>query len=165
MGAWSLHQIAAIRVPVSPFIVTVGTASLRETLTGVMSNPNVYPLLCAQPTWKVAWHCRHDVHAPSVVLQSLQTASYRSVGAPIPSTMSRRVALLNLISGCHIAQYTCTQLLSAVRLSGSRGTSGRPFSCCRRRYSSLALSISSFSRRSLSRSRSVLFLCVIFGCS
>jgi hypothetical protein len=41
LGACSLHQIAAINVPVSPFIATVGTASLRETLTGVMSNPNV----------------------------------------------------------------------------------------------------------------------------
>ena len=40
-GVCSLHQIAATIVPVSPLSVTVGTASLRVALTGVMSNPKV----------------------------------------------------------------------------------------------------------------------------
>ena len=40
-GVCSLHHIAAAIVPVSPFSVTVGTASLRVALTGVISNPNV----------------------------------------------------------------------------------------------------------------------------
>jgi hypothetical protein len=150
--------MAAIMVPVSPFRVTVGTASLLEALTGVRSKPKVYPWSCAHPTWKFAWHCKQDTQAPLVFLQSLHVWSYRSVAAPMPSTVSSRAALLNLASGCHRAQYTWTQLLSAVRFSGSRGTTGRPFSCCFARYSSLAYSTSSFSIRSLSLSRSVFFL-------
>lgn len=40
-GVCSLHQMAAIMVPVSPLSVTVGTASLLVALTGVMSKPKV----------------------------------------------------------------------------------------------------------------------------
>jgi hypothetical protein len=40
-GVCSLHQMAAIMVPVSPLSVTVGTASLRVALTGVISKAKV----------------------------------------------------------------------------------------------------------------------------
>lgn len=40
-GVWSLHQIAASIVPVSPLRVTVGTVSRRVALTGVISKPKV----------------------------------------------------------------------------------------------------------------------------
>lgn len=43
LGGCSLHQIAAVIVPLSPPMLTMLCWSRREPLTGVISNPRVYP--------------------------------------------------------------------------------------------------------------------------
>ena len=70
-----------------------------------------------------------EMHAPEVDLHIVQSSSQRDLGiVGMPSACSRAGTLLNLISGVNMAHIACTQLLSDVRLSASRGRVGRPFS-------------------------------------
>jgi hypothetical protein len=78
-----------------------------------------------------ALHEWQATHAPPVFLQALQISSYLAEAIDgIPSDGSRAFALPNFTSGIKMAQVTWTQLLLAVRFSGSLGLTGLFNSSC-----------------------------------
>lgn len=76
-------------------------------------------------------HWWQKTHAPPFWVQAWQVSSYLARGIEgTPSEGSRALPFPNLTSGVQTAHVTWTQLLSAVRFSGSLGLTGRFISSC-----------------------------------